>query len=104
MQPEKLVLQSVECLEPARWRARIQFPNRPQPAVVLVFERDGRYAGMRAHCPHKGQDLSQCPLDTADRLACPRHGAVMYSWGKDGFRIEREADRFVVSWPLEQLP
>jgi hypothetical protein len=58
---ERLTIQVLEQLQPARWRGRLQLPRRPQPTAVLVFELEGRHVGVPGYCPHEGQDLANCP-------------------------------------------
>lgn len=99
---ERVTVEAVEQQESGRWRGRVQFPNRLQPIRVLLFEIDGDYAGVRAHCPHQGYDLSRCPLDDNGCLVCPSHNLAICLQG-DGFRIERVAGLFVVPWPLEPV-
>lgn len=98
---ELLPVQGLEALAPARWRGRVGFPNRIQPTAILILEFDGAWIGVRAHCPHEGQDLSDCPLDGGCNLVCPRHGRVIDLSGPDAFRLARRGEAFAVPWPLE---
>lgn len=98
---ELLPVQGLEPLAPARWRGRVGFPNRIQPTAILILERDGACVGVRAHCPHEGQDLSDCPLEDGGKLVCPRHGRVIDLAGPDAFCLVRRGESFAVAWPLE---
>lgn len=100
--PERLMVTGLEPVEPARWSGKVQFPNRLQPTAILVFACGSAHVGVRAHCPHEGENLTRCPLDSQRRLVCPRHGLPVRLDGPDAFRVEGAAPSFVVPWPLER--
>lgn len=85
-----------------RWRGRVVFPGRRHPVDILIFSCGTGFAGVRARCPHEGQNLSETPLDADGVLVCPRHGLPVRVSGPGaaGFRVERRADGFCVPWPL----
>lgn len=85
-----------------RWHGKVQFPDRRHATEILIFPlRDG-LAGLRARCPHEGQDLSEVPLDGDGALVCPRHSlpVCLYGARSAAFRVERHADGFRIPWPL----
>lgn len=89
-----------------RWHALVQFPNRLHPSEILIFPLASGLIGVRARCPHEGQDLSDAPLTQDGILICPRHGMMIGVFGKPcaSFRVERRDDDFVVPWPLLPYP
>lgn len=89
-----------------RWHARVQLPDRRHPTDILIFAQAGGLTGVRARCPHEGQDLTEVPLDADGRLVCPRHGLPVGVHGAPcaGFCVQRRDDSFLVPWPLLPPP
>lgn len=98
---ESLPVENLRSLEPGRWCGRVRFPNRVQPTAILIFALDGAWVGIRAHCPHEGQDLSGCELVDGIKLVCPRHGLALSLKGYLAFRLTRRGEDFAVAWPLQ---
>jgi Rieske 2Fe-2S protein len=101
MSEESLPVEGLQALAPGRWRGRVRFPNRIQATAILIFALDRAWAGVRAHCPHEGYDLSDCALVEGCTLVCPRHGLALSLKGRAAFRVTRQGGAFAVGWPLQ---
>lgn len=88
------------------WKGQVQLPRKRFPTSILIFEQDGKYAAIRAHCPHEGYDLEGCPLDEYGRVTCPLHGRHVHVFGpqEGGFMVRREADTEFWLSPEQQAP
>lgn len=95
---ESLPVEALRAIEPGRWCGKVRFPNRLQPTAILIFALDGAWAGLRAHCPHEGYDLSDCRPDETGALVCPLHGLSLPLRGPAALSVSREGDAFAVSW------
>jgi diguanylate cyclase (GGDEF)-like protein/PAS domain S-box-containing protein len=87
----------LDSVEPPRWKGRLQLPGEHRPIDILIFNIQGEYKAVPAHCSHEGYDLTHCPLSNGSSLICPAHGRCTDLKTAE-FRVREHEGRFLVSF------
>ncbi|MGZ4981100.1 MAG: EAL domain-containing protein [Methylobacter sp.] len=63
----------IDLADPPRWKGRLQLSGERHPIDILIFNIDGKFQVVPAHCSHEGYDLTHCSLLDGNLLVCPAH-------------------------------
>ena len=70
-------------------------PSHRHPIKILIFNYEGGYRAIRAHCPHQGLDMEGCGVDDEGYVTCPKHGLMLdVNADEHGLSVERDDSGF----------
>jgi diguanylate cyclase (GGDEF)-like protein/PAS domain S-box-containing protein len=86
----------IDLADPPRWKGRLQLSAEHRPIDILIFNIEGQFQVVPAHCSHEGYDLTHCPLLNGNVLVCPAHSHCI-DLKISKYRIKERDGQFLVS-------
>ncbi|HEY8218834.1 MAG TPA: EAL domain-containing protein [Methylobacter sp.] len=86
----------IDLADPPRWKGRLQLSDEHRPIDILIFNIDGEFQVVPAHCSHEGYDLTHCPLLNGNLLVCPEHSQRIELKTSE-LRVKKYDGQFLVS-------